>query len=129
MLLLLWKHSSVLLIRGYRNHLNSSYDPLLLDLRPSANQRKQFDNFSTKQTKEDLLSCLCPRLWNVWKVHADVHLQDVHHGRNISDAEFLNPAYDQEQREESMLFHCITLLSSISRISRCRYVRYLMWTA
>lgn len=130
MLLSLREHNSVILISGYRNHLNSSCDPLLLDLRPSANQRKQFDNFSTKQTKEDLLSCLCPWLWNVWKVHTDVHLQDVHHGWTISDAEFLNLAYDQEQRKESMLFHYITLLSSISRISICRYVRYLlMWTA
>lgn len=59
MLLYLWKHRNVL-IRGVRNHLNSSCDTLLLDLHSPANPRKQFDNFSTKQTKKDLLSCLEP---------------------------------------------------------------------
>lgn len=55
----LWKYRNVL-IRGVRNHLNSSCDTLLLDLHSPANPRKQFDNFSTKQTKKDLLSCLEP---------------------------------------------------------------------
>lgn len=145
-LLQLWKHKNVL-IRGFRNHLNSSCDTLWLDLHSSANPRKQFDNFSTKQTKKDLLSCLEPWLWNVGKVQVDVHSQDRHHGWTISDMNSVLNLWSQLmiknvshsaakfskgnifsiwQREASILFHYITILSSFSTLLRHRYVRSLI---
>lgn len=83
------------LIRGVRNHLNSSCDTLLLDLHSPANPRKQFDNFSTKQTKKDLLSCLEPGP----EMLERFRLMSFHRTGYIWHEpcfESLKPSYDQE---------------------------------